>query len=266
MDFMQLKKMKPTTNGLRHKIKIEKNLLAKNNKIVKKTILQRNKNLAGRSSITGNITVWHKGKRQKRLFRKVILTNETTNSIVVNTCYDPARKAFINLNFELEKKEFFFNLSSDLTSTGSLIKNSAQLNELKLGYRTSIESIPTGSIIHNLSIKKTKAGQYIRAAGTFGQIIQKGYNSAKIKLPSKKIVEVPTNSYATIGVVSNLNHNRIVLGKAGSNRYLGIKPTVRGIAMNPVDHPHGGRTNGGRPSVTPWGLPTKGQFKLKKRK
>jgi large subunit ribosomal protein L2 len=140
------------------------------------------------------------------------------------------------------------------------------LDEIKLGYRTQLQNIPTGSIIHNIGHEFSSSTMYVKSAGTFGQLIQSDLKSSRIKLPSNKIIKVSVNSYASLGSVSNEKQNLICLGKAGRNRNLGRRPIVRGIAMNPVDHPHGGRTNGGRPSVTPWGLPTKGKFYLKKRK
>jgi len=100
----------------------------------------------------------------------------------------------------------------------------------------------------------------------FCQILQKSFTSIKVRLPSSKIIEVSPNTYGTVGILSNLQHNLVYLGKAGRNRLKGKRPTVRGVAMNPVDHPHGGRTNGGRPSVTPWGIPTKGKPTVKKKK
>eukprot|EP01034_Spumella_vulgaris_P033168 gene33168-40925_t len=112
---------------------------------------------------------------------------------------------------------------------------------------------------------KRKA-KFIRSAGTSGLLIFCGPELARIKMPSEKILEVPKNCYATVGQVSNVLHNKVVLGKAGRNRHLGWRPHVRGIAMNPVDHPHGGRGNGGRPSCTPWGFPCKSGFSLVKRR
>lgn len=262
---MQFIKTKPITNGTRHNVKIQKNTLAKSNKILKKILLQRKKNCAGRSTINGRITMWHRGPGHKRRIRELNETNENIHSIIICTCYDPNRNAFINLNFELDKKLFFFNLSSNLSYPGSLFKTSSDLNELRLGYRTDLKSIPNGSTIHNLSINKFSKGKFIKAAGTYGQLIERGYQKAKIKLPSKKILELSADAFATLGMVSNITSNKRVFGKAGNKRHAGRRPIVRGVAMNPVDHPHGGRTNGGRPSVTPWGLPTKGKFKLKKK-
>lgn len=262
---MKLRNYKPTSNGIRHKISLCKNTLAKKNTLIKKITIRR-KYFAGRSQVNGRITSWHKGAAKKKLYRLINFSNRKSNSIIINIAYDPYRKGFISLNFDLDNKQFFYNLATENVMTGSLIKNSKNINELKLGFRTNLRNIPTGSIISNLSKNIVLESQYIKSAGTFGQVIQKGAETAKVKLPSKKVIEVSTNSFANLGIISNTKNNQIVKGKAGSNRHLGIRPTVRGIAMNPVDHPHGGRTNGGRPSVTPWGLPTKGGFYLRKKK
>lgn len=262
---MKLKKLNPVTNGTRHIVKIQKNLLSKNNRLVRSIISNNNKS-NGRSSINGRITVWHKGGGVKKLYRKIDFLNEEKNSIVVTNCYDPYRNGFVSLNFELKKKSFFFNTVPNSIYPGSLIKKSLNVDEFKLGYRTKIKNIPAGSVIHNLTLNNSFKTQYIRSAGTFGQIVQCGLKKAKIKLPSKQIIEVSVENYATIGVISNTQDNLKCIGNAGTNRHLGKRPTVRGIAMNPVDHPHGGRTNGGRPSVSPWGILTKGGFYLRKKK
>jgi large subunit ribosomal protein L2 len=262
---MKLKKLNPTTNGARHTIKIKKNLLSKTNRIVR-SILTKKINRSGKSSTTGKTTVWHKGGAVKKLYRNTGYLRASQNSVVIASCYDPNRSAFVNLNFELEKTNFFFNIATNSILPGTLLKSANDINELKLGYRTQIKNIPTGSIINNLTINNSQKVKYIKSAGTFGQIIQRGHKRAKIKLPSKEVIEVSNQNLATIGVVSNVQHNLTVIGKAGVNRHKGIRPTVRGIAMNPVDHPHGGRTNGGKPSVSPWGIPTKGGFYLKKKR
>ena len=135
-----------------------------------------------------------------------------------------------------------------------------------LPHSTKLKNIPTGSLIHSLtnSFNLDKVC-FARAAGTFCQIIQRSVNIIKVRLPSGKIIELSPEVYATVGVLSNAQHNLVYLGKAGRNRLKGRRPIVRGVAMNPVDHPHGGRTNGGRPSVTPWGIPTKGKPTVKKK-
>lgn len=262
---MKIIKLKPVTNGLRHCQKIEKYLLSKTNKLSKNSI-KRIFYANGRSRSTGRITSWHKGGGNKNLFRKVNFLNKDSNSIIISTMYDPCRSSFIYLNFDLDRKIFFRTLSIDSLYPGSLTCCNANISDLKLGFRTQLKNIPVGSLISNISLSENKSSQFIKSAGTYGQIVQSSLKKAKIRLPSNKIIQVSLNSFATVGVVSNTQHNLVVLGKAGKNRHLGRRPIVRGIAMNPVDHPHGGRTNGGRPSVTPWGLPTKGGFYLKKKK
>ena len=262
---MKLIKLKPITNGTRHQVNLKKSILSKNNRLIRSSIKQIN-SCFGKSSTTGHTTSWHKSSGHKKLFRNINCSNQNYDAIVLSICYDPYRSSFISLNFDFNKKYFFRTISTNLILPGCLLKCNPTIKDLKLGFRTTIINIPTGSIVHNLSIRKEKKAQYIRSAGTCGQIVQRGENSAKIKLPSNLIIEIPTTTFASLGVVSNAQNNLTILGKAGRNRHLGRRPIVRGIAMNPVDHPHGGRSNGGKPSVTPWGLPTKNKFVLKKRK
>lgn len=262
---MKLVKLKPTTNGTRHQLNIKKNLLSKSSRLLKKDSIGK-KNQSGRSSITGRITVRHKGGGCKNIYRKINFKNTFYFGIVVAVYYDPNRSSFISLNYNFMTKYFFYSLATNSVYTGSLVLCDEKDVELRLGYRTVLKNIPTGSIIHSLSLNKKSSSNYIRSAGTFGQLIQKNINFCKIKLPSNIIIKVPSLAFATIGVVSNLQHNLVVIGKAGRNRKKGKRPSVRGIAMNPVDHPHGGRTNGGMPSVTPWGIPTKGKPTVKKKK
>lgn len=263
--IMKIIKLNPVTNGLRHQLNIKKSLLSKNNRLLRNTIKGISYSY-GRSSCTGHITSWHRGGGAKNIFRKIEFSNAGYNSIVVTNLYDPCRSAFISLNFDLENLCFFRVLAANTVFPGTLTSCNVNIEDLKLGYRTQIKNIPTGSIVNNLTIDSKSTSQYIRSAGTYGQIIQTDQLTAKIRLPSNTIIKVSTEGFASIGVISNLKHNSTCLGKAGRNRLLGRRPIVRGIAMNPVDHPHGGRSNGGRPSVTPWGLPTKSGFYLKKRK
>jgi large subunit ribosomal protein L2 len=262
---MILKKLKPVSNSSRHSLLLLKSLLCKNNKTLK-TLKKGIKKNSGRSSITGRITVRHQGGGVKRVFRDVNFTNNRFFAIVISILYDPKRSAFISLNFDINKKLFFYSINTNYIFPGSFICCDSKNIDLKLGFRTVLKNIPTGSVINCLSFSKLKNQKinFIRSAGTFGQIVQKNFLFSKIKLPSNQIIEVPTSSFATIGSVSNNLQKFIVFGKAGRRRLLGNRPSVRGIAMNPVDHPHGGRTNGGRPSVTPWGIPTKGKPTVKK--
>lgn len=263
---MKLVKLKPTSNGVRHQLNIKKSLLSKTNKLLKNSIVGFKK-FAGRSAFNGKISVWHKGSGCKSNFRKINFTSLESESIVVCIMYDPKRNSFISLNFDLKKNYFFQTLSTNFVYPGSLISCTPYAGELSLGNKTKLKYIPTGSLIHSLTNSfNSEKICFARSAGTFCQIIQKSVNNIKVRLPSGKIVNLLPDVYATVGVLSNLQHNLTVTGKAGRNRLKGKRPTVRGVAMNPVDHPHGGRTNGGRPSVTPWGLPTKGKPTVKKNK
>jgi len=260
---MNLIKLKSITNGTRHQLNIQKNLLSKKTNILK-SIRKGSKNQSGHSCSTGRITVRHKGGGCKKIYRKILFDDVTFLAIVIAIEYDPYRSSFISLNYDFVNKFFFYSLSTDCVTVGSLISSNQSFSELRLGFRTLLKNIPTGTIINCLSLQDDKKIKYIRAAGTFGQLIQKNLYNCHIKLPSNKIIVVSSDSYATIGVISNMKNNLVVIGKAGRSRLMGKRPSVRGIAMNPVDHPHGGRTNGGRPSVTPWGVPTKGKPTVKK--
>jgi len=262
---MKLKKLNSVTNGLRHQLNLPKYELSKNNRFLRSTIKGFFYSY-GRSFSKGFLTMYHRGGGVKNLFRKLEFSNNGYNAIVVSNLYDPCRKAFVSLNFDLEKNFFFRTLAPNAISPGLLVSCHYGIEDLKLGYRTQIKRVPTGSIVSNLSTSEKKIGQYARAAGTFGQIIQSDLTTAKVRLPSNKVITISVNAFVNIGLISNTQSSSVVVGKAGRNRLVGRRPIVRGIAMNPVDHPHGGKTNGGRPSVTPWGLPTKSGFSLKKRK
>jgi large subunit ribosomal protein L2 len=160
------------------------------------------------------------------------------------------------------------NLACAGCYSGSLLISNINFFNFNLGLQTSLSQIPPGTIIYNLILNQnvTKQEKYIKSAGTFGQIVQKDYVFSKIRLPSGKIKKISVKSIATVGVVSNQNNSLTIFGSAGNKRNVGRRPIVRGIVMNPVDHPHGGRTNGGKPSVTPWGFPTKNKFYLGKKK
>lgn len=262
---MKLIKLKPNTSGTRHTVKIDKSLLLKDNFLFK-NLLKHNHFFQGRSSINGRITVRHKGSGCKKKYRSLDFSNENTTSIIIAISYDPMRTAFIALNFDLIKKQFFTTLASDFVYAGFIYSCKQHFTYLKFGYRTSLSSIPPGSLINNLSFGFNKTAVYARSAGTFCQIIQKTNTVSKLRLPSGKVIDVINNSFGTLGINSNTQHHLICIGKAGKNRLKGIRPTVRGIAMNPVDHPHGGRTNSGFVYVTPWGIPTKGVKTRNKKK
>jgi large subunit ribosomal protein L2 len=255
---------KPVTNGLRHQNNFENYLLSKQNRI-NKNLLFGIKNWAGRNSRTGHITIRHKGGGVKKIYRQLLFSNYHYYAISLIVCKDPYRSAFLSYNYNVLTKETFYTLHVYKSVPGSLLVCNSSVDEYKLGYRLKVANLPLGALIHNISTIENRAGQYIKAAGTIGQLIQKTSRFCQIRLPSGKILVSESSGYATLGAVSNKAHNKCVLGKAGRSRLKNVRPTIRGVAMNPVDHPHGGRTNGGRPSVTPWGLPTKGKPTAKKR-
>lgn len=260
---MKIIKLKPNTAGTRHTIKIDKSLLLKKNFLFKNIITYKHR-FVGRSSITGRITVRHKGGGLKKKYRVLNNTNEKKTSVVIAIAYDPNRTSFISLNFNLKTNKFFTVLSSESSFSGFIYSCNDNFKSLKHGYRTTLKSIPAGSVINNLSKTPKVLSQYGKSAGASCQIVQKTNLTSKIRLPSGKIIEGLETSFATIGTVSNTQKKLTCIGKAGKNRLRGIRPTVRGIAMNPVDHPHGGRTNSGFVYTTPWGVPTKG-VKTKKK-
>lgn len=255
--FMHLIKKLPITNGLRHQIMLQKNLLTKTGRMVKFLNFGQ-KQKSGRNC-SGKITIRHRGGGCKRLYRKINQTSFGFISITVSIFYDPNRNSFISLNYDFVQHHFFYTLATDFVSVGSVV---ACLNinmDLRLGFRLPLKHIPTGSLIHLISKCSLLKTQYIKAAGSCGQLIQKGQTSCKIRLPSGTMLSLSVNNFATIGVSSNSPFSLTCIGNAGKNRLKGWRPKVRGVAMNPVDHPHGGRTNGGRPCVTPWGIPTRGK-------
>nr|AAF36955.2 ribosomal protein L2 [Synura synuroidea] len=254
---MELKKMKPTSPGIRHSIKIKKNLLSKGNTFLKSEIISIKKR-SGRSSITGNITVRHKGGGRKKMYRKILKSYENSINLIIAILYDSTRNSFISIIFNPKLKKLNFILTTQNHSVGTVIE-SGEINSLtKPGIFLGFDKILTGSLVNSITFKKKKF-TFSRSAGTFAQIIQKTFTEIKLRLPSGKIILLPSkNGFAAIGIVSNLKQNMIVIGKAGKNRLLGKRPSVRGIAMNPVDHPHGGRTKGGMAPVSPWGKLTKG--------
>ena len=260
--IMEIKKKKSVSNSSRHSVHISKFLLSKFSNLIKKRSVFR-KNRAGRSKQTGRITMRHRGGGLKKLYKLLIPGKKQYIAVVITTQYDPYRTSFINTCFDLQQLKFFYILSTNHMRPGFLDVSQNKLFELKLGYRTQLKNIPAGSFVHNISVHKNK--NLAKSAGCTSKLLENNLNITKINLPSNKIIITNKTNYATIGATSNLNHSLVVLGKAGKNRIRGIRPYVRGIAMNPVDHPHGGRTNGGRVSVSPWGFISKCGYKRRKK-
>jgi len=260
------KKINPITPSQRHTILLKKGSLSKEFKI--KKLIKGFKRSNGRNN-QGRITVRHRGGGHKRLYRQISF-NRSINNIegyVNKILYDPNRSA--NIAYIKNDLESFFILAPEGLKLNQYIKSSS-LAELKTGNALPLKDIPIGSLIHNISLNINAKGKLIRSAGTSAQLIQKIDNKyAKIRLSSGELKLVLLNCFATLGTVSNINFKKIKLGKAGRSRWLNRRPVVRGVAKNPVDHPHGGgegKTSGGRPSVTPQGRITKGQPTRKKNK
>lgn len=218
---------------------------------------------AGRNN-RGRITVRRKGGGHKKRHRLLDLNYENSSGSIVSFEYDPNRTAFIAGCVNTCTGKNFYTLLPDNINVSNNIREK-QENDLvfKVGYFTELANFPLGSILYALE-GKSGGVKIARSAGTFVKLIQKDFKKeiARVRLPSKKEIDISLKSKATFGTVSNGFHNLKTLSKAGRSRWLGKRPSVRGVAMNPVDHPHGGgegRSSGGRPSVTPWGRLTKGK-------
>jgi large subunit ribosomal protein L2 len=209
----------------------------------------------------GNITSFRKSGGHKKSYRIIDFYRANLQGIISSVEYDPNRTAHIASVFDLNKKKHSYIILPKGLQKGNLIK-SGDSASIKVGHSLLLDKVPLGSYIHNISLIPKGKGQIARAAGSYAQLIQKTEHYARIKLRSGKQRLLSLNCTATLGIVSNETHSVTPIEKAGRSRWLGKKPIVRGVAMNPVDHPHGGgegKTSGGRPSVTPWGKPTKGQ-------
>jgi len=233
-----------------------------------KSLLLKKKKHAGRNSY-GKITVRHHGGGSKQKYRIVDFTRAKTDmpATVKSLEYDPNRTANIALlNYEDGTKKYI--LAPEGLKQGDTVLSSAEA-DIKPGNTLPISAIPLGTFIHNIELYPGRGGQLVRAAGSAAQLMAKEGSDAQVRLPSGEVRIVKTNCKATIGQVGNLDHSNQQIGKAGRKRHMGIRPTVRGSVMNPVDHPHGGgegKSPIGRPGpVTPWGKPTLG-YKTRKTK
>lgn len=264
---MGIKKYKPTSPGRRSmtvstfeeitKTTPEKSLV---------TSLSKN---GGRNTY-GRITVRHQGGGEKRKYRIIDFKRDkdgikaTVNAIE----YDPNRSANIALLYYADGEKRYI-LAPNGLKVGDIVE-SGESADIKVGNCLSLENIPVGTVIHNIELKAGKGAQMARSAGVFVQLMAKEGKYATLRMPSGEVRVVRKECRATIGQVGNLDHENISIGKAGRTRHMGIRPTVRGVVMNPVDHPHGGgegKAPIGRPApVTPWGKPTLGYKTRKKNK
>jgi len=263
---MALKALKPTTNGSRGRVAVVNENLYKGRP--ERTLTQGISQKAGRNNY-GRITTRHQGGGHKRLYRTIDFkrNNIGVAGRVERIEYDPNRTAHIALVVFSNGNKRYILAPLGLRAGDSIMSGADA--EISLGNALPLKSIRVGSVIHNVELKPGKGGQLARSAGTSIQLMGKEGARAILKLPSGEFRRVDIRCMASIGAMGNGDHSNRKVGKAGRSRWLGIRPTVRGVVMNPVDHPHGGgegRTSGGRHPVTPWGVPTKGHKTRKKNK
>jgi large subunit ribosomal protein L2 len=256
---MALKTYKPTTPSQRQLVLVDRSELYKGKPV--KGLTEGKSSSGGRNN-NGRITVRWRGGGHKRAYRLVDFrrTKRDMPAVVERLEYDPNRTAFIAL-IRYGDGELSYILAPQRLAVGDTIISARQA-DVKPGNAMPLVSMPVGTIVHNVEMKPGRGGQIARSAGTYAQYVGRDAGYAILRLNSGEQRLVHQSCMATVGAVSNPDHSNISIGKAGRNRWLGRKPSVRGVAMNPVDHPHGGgegRTSGGRHPVTPWGKPTKGK-------
>ena len=256
---MALKSYKPITPGQRGLVLVDRSGIWKGKP--EKSLTEGLRSKGGRNN-KGRITARRRGGGHKRRYRLVDFKRQKMNipGTVERLEYDPNRTAFIAL-IKYEDGEMAYILAPQRLREGDQVIASLAA-DIKPGNAMPMQSIPVGTIVHNVEMKPGKGGQIARSAGTYAQIIGKDQGYAQLRLISGELRMIRAECMATIGAVSNPDQQNIKLGKAGRKRWIGKRPAVRGVAMNPIDHPHGGgegRTSGGRHPVTPWGKPTKGK-------
>lgn len=233
-----------------------------------RSLIERLKKHAGRNQ-QGRLTVRHHGGGHKRMYRIIdFLRNKDNVPAKVATIeYDPNRSARIALLHYADGEKRYILAPLGL-KVGDVIVSGPE-SDIKVGNALPLKNIPVGTTVHNVELKIGKGAQMVRSAGAFAQLMAKEGNNATLRLPSGEMRKVHINCRATVGQVGNLKHENITIGKAGRSRWLGIRPTNRGIAMNPIDHPHGGGEGrspiGRKQPVTPWGKPALGGKTRKKK-
>jgi large subunit ribosomal protein L2 len=256
---MALKNFNPITPGMRQLVLVDRSALYKGKPV--KGLTEGLTKKGGRNN-TGRITARRRGGGHKRRYRVIDFKRQKFDmpATVERIEYDPNRTAYIAL-VKYSDGELAYILAPQRLSTGDSVVAGSRV-DVKPGNAMPLNNIPVGTIIHNVEMKSGKGGQIARSAGTYVQLVGRDQGYAQLKLSSGELRMVRGECMATIGAVSNPDQSNINLGKAGRKRWIGKRPAVRGVAMNPVDHPHGGgegRTSGGRHPVTPWGKPTKGK-------
>jgi large subunit ribosomal protein L2 len=256
---MALKTYKPTTPSQRQLVLVDRSHLWKGKPV--KTLTEGLTKSGGRNN-QGRISMWHRGGGHKRTYRLVDFKRRKFGvpGTVERLEYDPNRTAFIAL-IKYEDGELAYILAPQRLAPGDTVIADERV-DVKPGNAMPLANMPIGTIVHNVEMKVGKGGQIARAAGTYVQLVGRDSGYAILRLNSGETRMVPADCLATVGAVSNPDNSNVSIGKAGRTRWKGRKPVVRGVAMNPIDHPHGGgegRTSGGRHPVTPWGKSTKGK-------
>ena len=251
-------KSKPTSPGRRFVIKVTRKNLHKGKPC---SSLLENKSKTGGRNNFGYITTRHKGGGHKQHYRIIDFKRDKdgVEAKVERIEYDPNRTSYIALLLYSDGERRYIIAPQELEAGMTVISGANA--PIKIGNCLPVRNIPIGTVIHAVEMKPGKGAQLARSAGSSVQLIAKEGLYATVRLRSGEMRKIPIDCLATIGTVGNSEHNLRSLGKAGASRWRGIRPTVRGVAMNPVDHPHGGgegKTSGGRHPVSPWGLPTKG--------
>ncbi len=263
---MALKKFNPITPGTRQLVQIDRSDLHKGDP--EKSLTEGLTKSGGRNN-TGRITSRHIGGGHKRKYRKIDWkrTKWDMEATVERIEYDPNRTAFIALIQYTDGVKAYIIAPQRLKVGDKVVAGNKV--DIKPGNAMPLKNMPVGTIIHNIEMKPGKGAQMIRSAGTYAQLVGRDQGYAQIKLASGELRVVLSECMASVGAVSNPDHMNTNMGKAGRNRWKGRRPHVRGVVMNPVDHPHGGgegKSSGGRNPVTPWGVPTKGYKTRKKGK
>ena len=256
---MALKTFKPTTPSQRQLVLVDRSHLWKGKPV--KPLTEGLNKTGGRNN-TGRVSIWHRGGGHKRTYRKVDFkrTKQGVAATVERLEYDPNRTAFIAL-IKYDDGELSYILAPQRLAPGDKVIADDKV-DVKPGNAMPLANMPIGTIVHNVEMKQGKGGQIARAAGAYVQLVGRDSGYAILRLNSGETRMVPAACMATVGAVSNPDNANVSLSKAGRSRWKGKKPVVRGVAMNPIDHPHGGgegRTSGGRHPVTPWGKSTKGK-------
>ena len=273
---MPMKQYNPTSPGRRFVTTLDFSELTK--KEPERKLTEPLRRSGGRNN-KGRITVWFRGGGHKRRYRVVDFRRDKKNvpAKVAAFEYDPNRSARLALLHYADGDKRYILAPEGLKLGQTVVAGDSA--DILPGNCLPLRAIPAGTMIHNIELRKGKGGQMVRTAGGAAQLVAKEGDYAQIKLPSGEVRQVHVECSATIGQIGNIDHKNVSFGKAGRTRWLGKHPHNRGVAMNPIDHPHGGgegRTSGGRHPVTPWGKPTKGaktrknkrteQFIVKRRK